>query len=63
MLQEKRELRERIMCKTTNRAPGNNVHARRQGDTVGIGTKLSNSNSIVVSHKGHFDRETTVVTG
>ncbi len=63
MLQEKRGLRKRIICKSTIRAPGNNIYARRQSNAVGVGTKLSNSISIVIGHKGHFNRKTTVVTG
>jgi hypothetical protein len=63
VLQEKGRLRKRVICKATIRAPGNNVHARRQGNTIGIRTELSNSSGIIISHKGHFNRETTVITG
>jgi hypothetical protein len=63
MLQEKGGSRERIICKATVLAPGNNVNTRRKSDTVGIGPKLSNSSSIIVSYKGHFNGKTAVFTG
>jgi hypothetical protein len=63
VLQEKGRLGKRVICKATIRAPGNNVHTRGQGDTVGIRPKLSDSGSIVVSHESHLDREAAVVTG
>jgi hypothetical protein len=63
MLQEKGGLREGVVCKPTVLTPGDNVYARRKGNTVSVGAKFTNSISIIVSHKGHFDRETAVVTG
>ncbi len=56
-------MRERIISKATVLAPGNNVDTRSKSDTVGIGSKLSDSSSIVVSYKGHFYGKTGVLTG
>jgi hypothetical protein len=56
-------LRERIISKATVLAPGNDVDTRSQSNTVGIGPKLSDSSSIIVSYKGHFDGKPGVLTG
>ncbi len=63
VLQEKGGLGEGIVGKTTILAPGDNVDTGRKSDTISIGTKLSNSSSIIISHKGHFGGKTSVFTG
>ncbi len=63
VLQKKGGLWERIICKAAILAPGDNVNTRRKSDTVSIGTKLSNSSSIIVSYKGHFNGKTAMFTG
>ncbi len=54
---------ERIISKTTVLTPGEDIDTRSKSNTIGIGSKLSDSSSIVVSHKSHFDGETGVLTG
>jgi hypothetical protein len=63
VLQEKGGLGKGIVSKTAILAPGDNVDTGHKSDTVGVGAKLSDSSSIVVSHKGHFDGKTSVITG
>jgi hypothetical protein len=63
MLQEKGGSRERIICKATVLAPGNDVNTRREGNTVGVGPKFSNSSRIIISYKGRFNGKPAVLTG
>ncbi len=63
VLQKKGGLGEGIVSKSAILAPGDNVDTRSKSDTIGIGAKLSNSSSVIVSHKGHFNGETSVLTG
>ncbi len=63
VLQEKGGLREGIISKAAVLTPGDNVDTRSKSDTISIGAKLSNSSSIIVSHKGHFNGKPSVLTG
>jgi hypothetical protein len=54
---------ERIISKATVRTPRNDVDTRVKRNTVGVGSELSDSGSIVFSYKGHFDGKPSVLTG
>ncbi len=56
-------MREGIISKTAVLTPGNDVDTRSKSDTIGVVSKLSDSRSIVISHKGHFNGKTGVLTG
>ncbi len=56
-------MRERIISKATVCAPGDDIYTRGQCNTVGVRSELSDSGSIIVSYKGHFDGIPGVLTG
>jgi hypothetical protein len=63
MLEKEGRLREGIIGKATVLTPRNNVDSGSEGYAVSVGSEFSDPSSIIVSHKGHFNRKPGVLTG
>jgi hypothetical protein len=63
VLQQEGGFWKRIIGKATVSTPGNNIYTRIQCDTIGVGSELPDTCSIIISYKGHFDRKPGVLTG